>query len=262
MPELPEVETVVRTVRPFLAGRRILAVEFSSKFVTPGSRKKLAAQLVGRTVQSVYRRGKFIVMPLDAGTLTVHLGMTGRLLIEGQRNEHVHGFFTLDDGILLYQDPRQFGRIEFSPGQPPRVAKLGPEPLEITLEDFQSRLKRKTRIKALLLNQTFLAGVGNIYADESLHAAGIHPLALAARIKPERAARLHQAIQGILAHAIELGGSSISDYVDAKGERGWFQVEHRVYGREGEPCKACGTPVKKILVAQRGTHFCAVCQKR
>jgi formamidopyrimidine-DNA glycosylase len=202
-------------------------------------------------------------MPLDQGTLTVHLGMTGRLLVSGKPDEHVYGSFTLDEGELHYQDPRQFGRIEWSPGEPPRVARLGPEPLEISLAEFQSRMKkRKTRVKALLLNQAFLAGVGNIYADESLHASGIHPLALAARIKPERAERLHQAIQGILAHAIKLGGSSISDYVDANGERGWFQVEHRAYGREGEPCKNCGTPIKKILVVQRGTHFCPVCQKR
>ena len=263
MPELPEVETVVRSVAAHVVGRRILAAAFTSRFVTPGDRVKLAQRLVGQTIQSILRRGKFIIMPLDQGTLTVHLGMTGRLLISGQPGEHVHGIFTLDDGQLFYQDPRQFGRIEWSLGEPPRVAKLGPEPLEITLGEFQARLKRhKTRIKALLLNQTFLAGVGNIYADESLHASGIHPLALAARLKPERAARLLTAIQGILAHAIHMGGSSISDYVDANGERGWFQVEHRVYGREGEACKTCATPVRKTLVAQRGTHFCPVCQKR
>ena len=263
MPELPEVETVVRSVAAHVVGRRILAARFSSPWVTPGDRKKLAGRLKGRTIQSIFRRGKFIVMPLDEGTLTIHLGMTGRLLVSGKPGEHVHGIFTLDDGQLFYQDPRQFGRIEWSPGEPPRVARLGPEPLEISLADFEARLKKhKTRIKALLLNQAFLAGVGNIYADESLHAAGIHPLALAARIQPQRTERLHTAIQGILAHAIQMGGSSISDYVDANGERGWFQVEHRVYGREGEPCKTCSKPIKKTLVAQRGTHFCPVCQKR
>jgi formamidopyrimidine-DNA glycosylase len=262
MPELPEVETVVRTVAPFLVGRKILSAKFTSRFVTPGNRAQLAQRLAGRRIESIRRRGKFIVMSLDEGTLTVHLGMTGKLLVEGRPEPHTYGVFTLDDGVLLYHDPRQFGRIEWSPGAPPRVAKLGPEPLEISVADFRQRVKRKTRVKALLLNQTFLAGVGNIYADESLFAAGIHPLATAARLKPERAARLHQAIQEILAHAIELGGSSVSDYVDANGERGWFQVEHRVYGREGEPCKKCGTPIKRILVAQRGTHFCPQCQKR
>ena len=262
MPELPEVETVVRTVTPHLLGRRIVTARFTSRFVTPGNRARLAKRLAGRRIESVRRRGKFIVMTLDQGTLTVHLGMTGRLLIAGEPGEHTHGFFTLDDGVLLYQDPRQFGRIEWSARAPARVAKLGPEPLEIGFDEFRARLRRKARIKALLLNQTFLAGVGNIYADESLFAAGIHPLASAARLSAARAARLHQALREILAHAIEMGGSSISDYVDARGERGWFQMEHCVYGRDGEPCRNCGTPVRKILVAQRGTHFCPKCQRR
>ena len=262
MPELPEVETVVRSVAAHLAGRRILESRFTSKFVTPGSRARLAQRLAGRRIESVKRRGKFIVIALDQGTLTVHLGMTGKLLTQGEAGEHTHGVFTLDDGMLLYHDPRQFGRIEWSAGEPPRVARLGPEPLEISLEDFRARLKRKTRIKALLLNQTFLAGLGNIYADESLFAAGIHPLAIAARLGPARAEKLYQAIRGVLTHAIRLGGSSISDYVNAQGERGWFQMEHKVYGREGEPCATCGRPIRKILVAQRGTHYCPHCQKK
>jgi|SRR5579862_910051 len=262
MPELPEVETVVRSVAPHLVGRRIVSASFTSRFVTPGSRARLAGRLVGRRIESVRRRGKFIIMALDQGTLTVHLGMTGKLLLASERDQHTHGVFTLEDGMLYYHDPRQFGRIEWSAGSPPRVARLGPEPLEISFEDFRARLRRKTRMKSLLLNQTFLAGVGNIYADESLFAAGIHPLAMAQRLTRGRAEKLHQAIRGILAHAIELGGSSISDYVNAQGERGWFQMEHRVYGREGEPCANCGTPIRKILVAQRGTHFCPRCQKK
>lgn len=262
MPELPEVETVVRSVAAHLAGRKILNARFTSRFVTPGNRAKLARQLEGRRVESVQRRGKFIVMALDRGTLTVHLGMTGKLLVEGEADQHTHGMFILDQGLLLYHDPRQFGRIEFSEGPPRRVAKLGPEPLEIGFEEFRVRLRRKARIKALLLNQTFLAGLGNIYADESLFAAGIHPLAIASRLSAARAEKLYQAIRGILTHAIRLGGSSISDYVNAQGERGWFQMEHRVYGREGEPCINCGKPVRKILVAQRGTHYCPQCQWR
>ena len=208
------------------------------------------------------RRGKFILIGLDQGTLTVHLGMTGKLLVSGTAGAHTHGVFTFDDGMLLYHDPRQFGRIEWSPKDPARVVALGPEPLEITLEDFVKRLARKARVKALLLNQRFLAGVGNIYADESLFAAGIHPLASASRLSRTRAERLYAAIRTTLARAIELGGSSISDYVNADGERGWFQGEHRVYGREGQPCAKCGGAVRKILVAQRGTHFCPRCQKR
>ena len=262
MPELPEVETVVRSVAAHLAGRRIVSTSFTSRFVTPGSRAKLTQRLAGRRIESVTRRGKFILIALDEGTLTVHLGMTGKLLLEGEASEHTHGVFNLDDGLLLYHDPRQFGRIEFSEGPSPRIARLGPEPLEIGFDEFRARLKRKTRMKALLLNQAFLAGLGNIYADESLFAAGIHPLAVADRLRTARAKKLYDSIRGILKHAIQLGGSSISDYVNGRGERGWFQMEHRVYGREGEPCANCGRPIRKILVAQRGTHYCPHCQKK
>ena len=262
MPELPEVETVVRTVEPRIAGRRIISASFNSRYVTPGNRSALAARLAGRYIESVRRRGKFIVISLDRGTLAVHLGMTGRLLVSGQPGEYTHGVFTLDDGQILYDDPRQFGRIEWSAGPPKRVARLGPEPLEIGIEEFRVRLKRKARIKALLLNQTFLAGLGNIYADESLFKAGIHPLASAAKLTAPRAARLHQAIRETLMQAIAMGGSSISDYVDGNGERGWFQIQHCVYGREGEPCRRCGAPIRRIVVSQRGTHFCAKCQRR
>jgi formamidopyrimidine-DNA glycosylase len=262
MPELPEVETVVRSVAALLTGRRIVSTRFTSRFVTPGNRTKLGQRLAGRRIQSVTRRGKFILIALDEGTLTVHLGMTGRLLVEGEAGEHTHGIFTLDDGLLLYHDPRQFGRIEWSAGPSPRLTRLGPEPLEIGFDEFRTRLRRKTRMKALLLNQSFLAGLGNIYADESLFAAGIHPLTPASKLTDARAAKLYEAIRGILKHAIQLGGSSISDYVNGRGERGWFQMEHRVYGREGEPCANCGRPIRKILVAQRGTHYCPHCQKK
>jgi formamidopyrimidine-DNA glycosylase len=260
VPELPEVETVVRTLAPRLRGRRILSAEFTSRFVTPGNRRALAGRLTGRRIESVRRRGKFIVIELDAGTLTVHLGMTGKLLLDGTAGEHTHGVFTLDSGVLLYDDPRQFGRIEWSPS---RVARLGAEPLEIGLEEFVARLRRrKARLKTLLTNQAFLAGLGNIYADETLFTAGIHPLAIASRLSGPRAARLHQAMRDIIQLAIEHRGSSISDYVDANGNRGGFQLLHRVYGREGEPCLQCGSPVKKIVVAQRGTHYCPKCQRR
>ena len=260
MPELPEVETVVRSLAPHLTGRRIVSATFSSKFVTPGNRKKLAEKFAGRSIQSVQRRGKFILITLDQGTLAVHLGMTGKLLIDSAESPYTHGIFTLDRGVLLYDDPRQFGRIEWSPA---RVSKLGPEPLEIGLAEFTARLrKRKTKIKPLLLNQTFLAGMGNIYVDEALFLSGIHPLAIASRLTAERAARLHQAIRDVLTLAIEHRGSSISDYVDADGERGNFQVLHKAYGRDGQPCVNCGTPIKKTTVGQRGTHFCPKCQKR
>jgi formamidopyrimidine-DNA glycosylase len=198
-------------------------------------------------------------MTLDRGTLTVHLGMTGKLLLDGTKDTHTHGTFVLDRGVLLYDDPRQFGRILWNAD----LQRLGPEPLDITLQDFAARLRsRKARVKALLLNQRFLAGLGNIYVDESLAIAGIHPLAIASRVSASKAAALHQAVREVLTLAIEHGGSSISDYVDANGNRGWFQTLHRVYGREGEPCLTCGTPIRKIIVAQRGTHYCPRCQRR
>jgi formamidopyrimidine-DNA glycosylase len=249
-------------VTPHLVGRRILQARFTSKFVTPGNRTALAARVAGRTIRSVRRRGKFIVVELDEGTLAIHLGMTGNLLAGGKAGEHTHGYFTLDDGVLLYNDPRQFGRIEWSAGPAKRVAKLGPEPLEITLEEFQKRMKRRARVKPLLLNQAFLAGVGNIYADESLFRAGIHPLAMAVKLSASRVARLHQVMRELLTEAIEHRGSTISDYRDADGGSGAFQLLHQVYGREGEPCTVCGTPIKKTLVAQRGTHHCPRCQRR
>lgn len=260
MPELPEVETVVRSVAAHLTGRRIVAAEFHSRFVTPGNRRKLSERVAGRTIVQVRRRGKFIVITLDEGLLSIHLGMTGKLLFEGRAGEHTHGIFTLDRGTLLYDDPRQFGKIEWNPK---RIERLGPEPLEIGLEEFVARLRaRKSRVKPLLMNQAFLAGLGNIYVDEALFAAGIHPLAVASRLSRERAAKLYQAIRETLLTAIEHRGSSISDYVDAEGNRGWFQVMHRVYGREGEPCLKCGSSIRKIVVGQRGTHFCPKCQKR
>lgn len=250
----------MRTLGPYLIGRKIVSARFNSKIVTPGNRAKLAKQIEGHRIESIRRRGKFIVMTLDEGYLVVHLGMTGKLLTSGVENKYTHGVFALDDGVLLYDDPRQFGRIEWGDT---RVRRLGPEPLEISPAEFTRRLKaRKTQIKALLLNQAFIAGVGNIYADEMLFLARIHPLVKASRLSAPRAAKLHQAMVEILTLAIKHRGSSISDYVDADGNRGDFQSLHRVYGREGEPCYVCGTPIKKVVVASRGTHYCPVCQKR
>ena len=264
MPELPEVETVVRTLTPHLVGRRIAAASFSSRFVTPGNRKALARRIAGRTIQSVKRRGKFIVIALDEGSLTVHLGMTGRLLLDAPPEKHTYGVFLFDTGslgtgTLIYNDPRQFGRILWNHD----LSRLGPEPLEIGIAEFQARMKkRKTSIKALLLNQTFLAGMGNIYVDETLFAARVHPRAVASRLSAPRVAAIHQHMREILSAAIRQGGSSISDYVDAQGNRGWFQLQHQAYGREGEPCPVCGTPIRKTIVVQRGTHHCPRCQRR
>jgi formamidopyrimidine-DNA glycosylase len=262
VPELPEVETVVRTLARRLPGRTIVTAEFRSRFVTPRNRAQLARQVAGRMIHAVRRHGKFIVLELDRGVLVVHLGMTGKLLLDAPAGPHSYGVFHLDRGTLVYDDPRQFGRIEWSSALPARVAALGPDALAISLDEFVARLHaRGGRIKPLLLNQRFLRGLGNIYADEALFKARIHPRALASRLSRRRAAELYEAITEILRLAIAHRGSSISDYVDAAGEKGSFQLLHQVYGREGEPCAVCGAPIRRILVAQRGTHYCARCQR-
>ncbi len=265
MPELPEVETITRALDPRLRGRRIVSAEFRSpRLVLLGEPDATAAGLAGRKIRAVKRHGKFIEIELEGGrSFVVHLGMTGKLLLNGVAGKHTHAILTLDRGVLLYDDSRQFGKLELSTGLPARVAKLGPEPLEVTVEEFAARLRgRKTKMKALLLNQQFLRGIGNIYADEALFRAGIHPLAIAARLGPDRVKKLHAAIQKVLREAISAGGSSVSDYVDVDGRQGSFQVRHNVYRKTGEPCPRCGGTIHRILVTQRGSHFCARCQKK
>jgi formamidopyrimidine-DNA glycosylase len=264
MPELPEVETVVRSLAP-LVGRRIVSAEFRSlRVLRGGDPDGMAAALAGRRIAGIERYGKFIVIPLEGGGyLLIHLGMTGRLLLGGPIGKHTHVILTLEDGVLMFDDSRQFGCFQLSHEFPARVARLGPEPLEISLADFRAALKRhKTRVKALLLNQRFLRGVGNIYADEALFRAGIHPLAIAGRLRGERPRKLYEGLQAVLREAIDAGGSSISDYVDAQGRKGFFQFSHRVYQRTGEPCVRCGTPIRRVLVTQRSSHFCPQCQRR
>ena len=264
MPELPEVETVARSIAP-LVGRRIVSAEFRClRVLRGGDPDRMAAAIQGRRITGIKRYGKFILMSLDrGGYLIIHLGMTGRLLLGGPAGKHTHAILTFDRGSLLYDDSRQFGCLQYSAEFPERVAKLGPEPLEVAFEEFAAGLRRrKTRIKALLLNQSFLRGIGNIYADEALFRAGIHPLAIASRIRGERARRLYEAIGAVLTEAIAAGGSSISDYVDGEGRKGFFQLHHRVYQRTGEPCANCGKPIRRLLVAQRSSHYCPGCQKR
>ncbi|HVN03633.1 MAG TPA: bifunctional DNA-formamidopyrimidine glycosylase/DNA-(apurinic or apyrimidinic site) lyase [Bryobacteraceae bacterium] len=263
MPELPEVETVARSIAR-IVGRRIVSAEFTCLRILRGNPDEMSAALAGRRIRGIERRGKFIVIQLDAGwSFIVHLGMTGKLLLGGTPGKHTHAVINLDRGVLRYEDQRQFGKLEVGRGLPARLEKLGPEPLEISPAEFAARLKRrKARIKAVLLDQHFLRGLGNIYADETLFRAGVHPLAIGARLRPDRVKRLHAAIVEVLTQAIAKGGSSISDYVDAEGRSGFFQFEHRVYQRTGEPCVTCGTPVRRIWVAQRGTHYCPKCQRR
>jgi formamidopyrimidine-DNA glycosylase len=280
MPELPEVETIARGVDERLRGDRIVEVWFGSHtqpFKTPPAEQ--AAGLEGRVILGVHRVGKHIVCELGksgdgllkvqkpAAQWIVHLGMTGRLLVttpEGPVAPHTHARLTLASGReLRFVDPRRFGRLELRELKRDEVfTGPGTEPLTISPESFAELFRgRRLAIKAALLNQTLLHGVGNIYADESLFRAGIRPRRMAGRLKRAELVRLHGAIQEVLRHAIELGGSSVSDYVDADGVRGFFQLEHRVYLRTGQPCLVCATPIQRILLAGRGTHFCPVCQR-
>jgi len=259
---LPEVETVVRSLAPKLTGRRILRGQFFSRHVVRQNFAALARRVRDQAVRSVTRHGKFIVMELDNGVLCVHLGMTGKLLFDSAPGPYARAIFELDEGLLVYDDVRHFGRIEWSAKLPDRAGALGPDALTISLEDFLKLLKkRKSRIKPLLLNQRFLRGMGNIYTDEALYEARIHPRAMASSLSTARATRLHRAMVDILANAIRLKGSSISDYVDADGAKGSFQLQHQVYGRAGEPCSTCGTAIRRIVVGQRGTHYCPKCQR-
>lgn len=256
MPELPEVETVVRSLAPYITGQRIEHVEIRLPRIFKGSPPE------GRAILNVTRHGKFILLSLaPAGYLIVHLGMTGKLRWNAAREKHTHAIFTLSDGELTYTDARTFGSIESSDTLPERVSKLGPDALAVPEAEFLERLNaRKGRIKSRLLNQLFLRGLGNIYADEALFRAGIHPGTN--KISRRRALLLHAAVQQVLGEAVEARGSSISDYVDAENQRGSFQNQHRVYGREGEPCVNCGTPIRRIVITQRSSHYCPKCQRR
>ena len=259
MPELPEVETVVRSLALHVTGRTIRRVEIYA----PRIRRGRVEQAQGRRIAGVRRVGKFIVFDLEGGFLCVHLGMTGKLLLRSDSGDHTRARIQLDRGEIFFDDPRMFGNIEFSPQLPHRVSCLGQDPLEISFEEFRALLRlRRGALKALLLNQRFLRGVGNIYADEALFRARLHPLEKADRLNKVRAQRLYDALRQVLREAIARGGSSVSDYVDADGRRGWFQQLHCVYRRHGEPCPACGARIRRILVSQRGTHYCPRCQSQ
>jgi formamidopyrimidine-DNA glycosylase len=276
MPELPEVETVVRGLRASLPGRAILDVRLGkTDFIDDPI--ALAEKLPGARIADATRLGKFISIELlhggPAGSpelrsyLIVHLGMTGQLTTRHPADAvapHTHVFFALDDGReLRYTDIRRFGRILLVPEAGIAVfrERLGSEPLEITLEEFRARFgSRRARVKALLLDQRVLRGVGNIYADESLFRARVHPARIASNLTQKQLATLYRAVREILTVAIRLRGSSISDYVDSEGNRGEFQQRHRVYQREGKPCVRCREKIRRVIVAGRSSHFCPRCQ--
>lgn len=262
LPELPEVETVVRSIAPAITGHRIEEAHFYSKLVTRGDFKSFAKSLRGSSIESIHRIGKHIVIQLDRGLLHLHLGMTGKLLWNAKPGAYTRAILHLDNGTLIYDDIRQFGRVTYSEGAPASLARLGPDALRIDFNVFFASLHRHhCSLKSLLLNQRFVSGIGNIYADEILFAAGIHPKAKASRLSKRRALSLYEEMGRILQTAIEHRGSSISDYVDSNGAKGGFQLLHRVYGKAGAACDRCGTSIARIVIAQRGTHYCPRCQR-
>jgi formamidopyrimidine-DNA glycosylase len=274
MPELPEVETIARGLRRSVLGRKVLSVRLGkTDFIDDPA--AIERDLPGRRIEDVIRHGKFLLLRLSsmngdsAGAgLRVHLGMTGHLApkhAEEPLAKHTHAVFALDDGReLRYTDARRFGRMAFfsAPALAEALAPLGADPLEITASAFVATVGgRRARIKAMLLDQHVLRGIGNIYADESLWRARIHPARLGRGLSPKELSRLYRAIRHVLERAIELRGSSISDFLDTEGQPGEYQLHHRAYGREGKGCFRCGAKIRRVVVAGRSSYFCPRCQR-
>jgi formamidopyrimidine-DNA glycosylase len=281
MPELPEVETVARGLQKSVAGRRILSVRLGkTDFIDDPA--AVEQHVPGRRIEAVERYGKFMLLRLsargngaadsengevEAASLLVHLGMTGQLApcaAAQPSAKHTHVWFGLDDGReLRYTDPRRFGRMAYLTRAllAEELTAFGADPLLVSAEEFASRIRsRNARIKALLLDQSVLRGVGNIYADESLWRARIHPARRGAELNKKQTATLHKVLQDVLRRAILARGSSISDFLDAEGQPGEYQRHHRAYGREGKRCYRCGRAIQRMIVAGRSSYFCPKCQ--
>jgi formamidopyrimidine-DNA glycosylase len=273
MPELPEVEVTRMSFAARIAGARVLEARLGKPLRWPLGYP--VGALAGRTVRGVRRRGKYLLLDLDQGLLLLHLGMSGSLnFAPALPPPGVHDHFELvtTQGTLRLHDPRRFGAVVYAPAEDDLAAqkllgRLGMEPLTegpggFVLAAFQAGLKRRqTVIKQVLLAGDLVVGVGNIYASEALFLAGIRPTVRAAKLSRPRAARLHTAIREVLARAVAKGGSTLRDFSSASGETGYFQLEAMVYGRAGQPCRVCGTPIKMLRQGQRATFFCPQCQK-
>lgn len=270
MPELPEVEVTRLSFADRIAGARIESVRVGKALRWPLGLQ--ADRLVGRTVRGVRRRGKYLLLDLDEGLLLVHLGMSGSLSFAARpplAGAHDHFDLVTSCGMLRLNDPRRFGAVvyaagENSPAATKLLGRLGVEPLgeAFVLEAFHAGLKRRqAAVKQVLLAGDLVVGVGNIYASESLFLAGIRPTLRASRISRPRAEKLRAAVREVLARAVAMGGSTLRDFSNARGEAGCFQLETMVYDRAGRPCRICGTPVKSIRQGQRATFFCPNCQK-
>lgn len=272
MPELPEVETVVRDLRPHLIGRTIVDAQVRwRKTIALPSAREFERTIRGCKIVAITRRAKYLVIHLNASKqkrfLLIHLRMTGGFHLDSPqtpRDKHMHVILKLSDGYeLRFRDTRKFGRMWLVDDPQTVLAKLGPEPLEISARAFHTLFeKRRGYLKPLLLDQTFLAGIGNIYADESLWYARLHPLRRAESLTRTERGRLYRAIRHVLTRAIAVGGTSIDVmYKRVNGMSGGFQDSLRAFDREERPCRRCGTPIVKTIVGQRGTHYCPTCQK-
>jgi formamidopyrimidine-DNA glycosylase len=292
MPELPEVETIRRGLEPCLRGRVLLCVDVTDRKILHPSAEQGLRSLVGQTIQTVWRRAKYLVVDLSFHHLVFHLGMTGQLTLRDPArpdstgfkrtvtglqycdqhppDRHTHLSATLSDGRqLLFRDVRKFGRVYVVERNAENLQqffaarRLGLEPFtdQYNLGEFLARFRgRKLRVKSLLLNQNFVAGVGNIYADEALFEAELHPARRVSRLSRAEKERLFEAVQAVLTRGIEAGGTTFRDFVNSSGEKGGNQEKLRVYGREGKPCLRCATVIVRTLISQRGTHFCPKCQ--
>jgi len=274
VPELPEVETVSQGLQKRALGRRISAIEVRHPGVIIGSPEQFAAELEGRAIVSIRRKGKALALELEAENappryLLVRLGMTGQFTVSARETPlapHTHVLLALGEREeLRFRDVRRFGRLRSCTREEVEAAfdRLGPDAQQVTEEQFLSAMRsRRGAIKSWLMNQQLLAGLGNIYADESLFVAGIHPLAQPGRVSAAKARRLFRAVRKVLDHAVKLQGTSFRDYVDIEGRPGNYEPRLRVYQRTGEPCRRCGRPIRRIVIAGRSSHFCPGCQPR
>jgi len=271
MPELPEVETTRRGIAPLICGKTIAELILRTEKLRWPLDRSLCRSLPGQTILSVERRAKYLLLRAGQGTLILHLGMSGSLRIvpaETTENKHDHVDLILTDGSCLrFTDPRKFGALLWTAADPlehPLLAHLGPEPLAAEFSGeylYRSSRKRKIAVKPFVMDQKLVVGVGNIYASEALFSAGIVPCLPAGKVSRERYQRLAGEIKQVLQQAIAAGGTTISDFKQSDGKPGYFKQELRVYGREGEPCKLCGQPVKSIRLGQRSTFYCTKCQR-
>jgi formamidopyrimidine-DNA glycosylase len=270
MPELPEVETTRRGLERAIVGRTIASLEIRERRLRWPVGKKIAAELEGRRIDAIERRGKYLLVNVEHGALLVHLGMSGSLRYlqspdAPSRHDHVDLCF-VGGGCVRFNDPRRFGSLHFATDPPrhPLLRNLGPEPLgpAFTADYLRATCRgRRVAIKLHLMNSKIVVGVGNIYANEALFRARIHPARPAGRISRERLALLVDRVRDVLGLAVERGGTTLRDYVSTEGKPGYFKLELDVYDREGMPCKSCGAPIRRAVLGQRAAFFCARCQR-